>query len=134
MRNDKYKLLGFTLVELLVVVAIIAVLSIIGMAAYGNVQKNARDAKRKGDIHIIRNALEEYYMDNKSYPITTEYSNTSTNDWTTIVGGAKYYASGKAPVDPINRESFHYIYYSIGKICARMLEIDEKSFCLKATQ
>lgn len=49
---------GFTLVELLVVVSIIAILSVIGVAVFTSVQKNARDARRKGDIEAIAKALE----------------------------------------------------------------------------
>ncbi len=49
---------GFTLIELLVVISIIAILSVIGMTAYGNVQKSARDARRRGDIDAITKAME----------------------------------------------------------------------------
>lgn len=49
---------GFTLVELLVVISIIAVLSVIGMTVYGNVQRNARNVKRTQEIKAIANALE----------------------------------------------------------------------------
>lgn len=49
---------GFTLVELLVVITIIAILSVIGMAVFTGVQKNARDARRREDINAIANALE----------------------------------------------------------------------------
>lgn len=52
---------GFTLVELLIVIAIISILSTIGMAVYGNVQQNARDTKRRGDIDSIAAALEQKY-------------------------------------------------------------------------
>ncbi len=38
---------GFTLIELLIVIAIIAILSTVGMLVFGNVQKNARDARVK---------------------------------------------------------------------------------------
>ena len=128
---------GFTLVELLVVIGIIGILIGLSVVAFQATRVSARDAKRKADIHIIRNALDAYYMDHGKYPSVSVYSvskDVTEDGWTNAVGGTQYYASGKAPVDPINRESFHYIYYSIGKICARMLEIDEKSFCLKATQ
>lgn len=49
---------GFTLIELLVVVSIIAILSVIGVAVFTGVQKNARDARRRADINAIANALE----------------------------------------------------------------------------
>ncbi len=49
---------GFTLVELLVVIAIIAILSVIGFTVFTNVQKGARDAKRRVDIEAISKALE----------------------------------------------------------------------------
>lgn len=49
---------GFTLIELMVVVTIIAFLSIIGIVAFGNAQKQARDGRRRGDIDAIAIALE----------------------------------------------------------------------------
>ncbi len=49
---------GFTLVELLVVISIIAVLSVIGITVFTGVQKNAADAKRRGDIDAIMKAYE----------------------------------------------------------------------------
>lgn len=57
---------GFTLIELLVVITIIAVLSIIGLAVYGSVQKNARDARRRQDIDAITKVLEAHYNDTTS--------------------------------------------------------------------
>ena len=49
---------GFTLVELLVVISIIAVLSVIGIAVYTTIQPDARNAKRRADIDAIAKALE----------------------------------------------------------------------------
>lgn len=52
---------GFTLVELLVVISIIAILSVIGLTIFGSVQKNSRDARRKEDINAIADAMEANY-------------------------------------------------------------------------
>lgn len=49
---------GFTLIELMIVIAIIAVLSIIGITIYNGQQLNARNNRRKEDINAIANALE----------------------------------------------------------------------------
>lgn len=49
---------GFTLIELLVVISIIVILSVIGLAVFSGVQKNARDARRREDIAAIAQALE----------------------------------------------------------------------------
>ncbi|MGB9707409.1 MAG: type II secretion system protein [Microgenomates group bacterium] len=52
---------GFTLLEMLVVIGIIAVLMGMGAVSYSTAQKKARDAKRKEDLKTIQNALEQYY-------------------------------------------------------------------------
>ncbi len=52
---------GFTLMELLVVISIIAILISIGLTSFSTAQKKARDSKRKSDIKEVQNALEQYY-------------------------------------------------------------------------
>lgn len=52
---------GFSLLELLVTVGIIAILLAIGVTSYSTVQKKSRDAKRRGDLRTIQQALEQYY-------------------------------------------------------------------------
>jgi len=61
---------GFTLVELLVVITIIAILSVIGLAVFTGVQSNARNARRRADINSISKAWEVHYDGTKSpvYP------------------------------------------------------------------
>lgn len=69
---------GFTLVELLVVISIIAVLSVIGITVYGSVQKSARDAKRRADIDAISKAYEVNYSSGGKY-VPLQNSNFSAN-------------------------------------------------------
>lgn len=59
---------GFSLVELLITVSIIAILIAIGVASYATINKQSRDTKRKSDIEQIRSSLEMYRADNGSYP------------------------------------------------------------------
>ena len=85
---------GFTLVELLVVVAIIAVLSVIGITVFTGVQKNARDARRKADIDSIAKALESKYISGATLPYPSLDG--------TMFGG------GLIPLDPQNTGTFVY--------------------------
>lgn len=59
---------GFTLMELLIAISIVAILMAIGIVSYGTINKQSRDAKRKSDIEQIRSALEMYRTDNGYYP------------------------------------------------------------------
>lgn len=72
---------GFTLIELMVVVSVIAVLSTVGLVTYTNAQKNSRDAKRKADLGQIQSALELYYNINGRYPKTPDDGGGFGNSW-----------------------------------------------------
>lgn len=63
MKNKK----GFTLVELLVVIAIIGILAIIALPAlFKNIEK-AKIAKLEADISAIKSASLSYYADESKY-------------------------------------------------------------------
>lgn len=76
MRNIYQK--GFTLLEILVVVAIIGILISIGSAAYTSAQKKSRDARRQGDLRSIQNGFEQYYANNSKYPTSASCTVDST--------------------------------------------------------
>lgn len=63
---------GFTIVELLIVIVVIAILAAISVVAYTGIQERARDADRTSDINAIHKAIELYAADyeksNGSYP------------------------------------------------------------------
>lgn len=59
---------GFTLVELLVTISILAVLMTIALVSYDNLQRGARDTRRKSDLSGIQAALEQYHADQGYYP------------------------------------------------------------------
>jgi prepilin-type N-terminal cleavage/methylation domain-containing protein len=62
---------GFTMIELLVTVTMIAVLTVIGVVSYSSVNKRSRDAKRKSDLEQLRSAMEMFRSDYNYYPGTT---------------------------------------------------------------
>ena len=64
---------GFTLVELMVVVAVIAILAAIAMPQFLSAADRARTAKETADIQIIKNATQIYMIDkNVDTPPTVE--------------------------------------------------------------
>ncbi len=86
---------GFTLVELMVVIAILALLATVGITIYSGAQKSARDAKRKADIGSISEALEAHL--NAS---TNQYCTGATGTYCAPVVG--WFSAGAVPTDPIN--------------------------------
>ena len=69
---------GFTLIELLVVIAIIGILSSIVLASLNTARAKARDARRLSDLKELQTALELYFSDYNSYPVSTSQANTVT--------------------------------------------------------
>ncbi len=66
--KDKKRLAGFTLLELLVVMTIIAILAAVGLSNYSRSLSRGRDARRRADLKTLQNALEQYYLAKGSYP------------------------------------------------------------------
>ena len=94
---------GFSLVELLVVITIIAILSVVAYSAVGGNTVKARDAKRKQDISTIQQALELYFVANAKYPTVLENGDVSAGKI------PKQYLSD-IPLDPgTAKHSYKYV-------------------------
>lgn len=59
---------GFSLVELLVVISIIAIISAFTLPNFMGARERARDSARIADMDALKGALRLYYNDNQSYP------------------------------------------------------------------
>jgi prepilin-type N-terminal cleavage/methylation domain-containing protein len=68
--SNKSKQKAFTLLELLVVMAIMALLVGLGLRTFGTVQQKSRDGRRKQELQSISKSLELYYNDFKHYPLS----------------------------------------------------------------
>lgn len=90
---------GFTLIELMIVVAIIAVLSLIAINVYGNIQQRGRDARRKSDIAAIANAMEVSKASSANY-IALAATQFSSNTIPADPGSNLYCANPAANVVP----------------------------------
>jgi len=67
---------GFTIIEMLIVVTIIAVLAGLILRGMGGALPKSRDAKRMGDLKNVQNMLEMYYNTSNpsTYPSATTWS------------------------------------------------------------
>src|SRR3989344_2876392 len=114
---------GFTLIEMLVVIAIVGTLMSIGVVGWTSVAMRGRDSTRKTDLVRIKQVMQQQYADTRTYPIfessrgliyaaswqlTFNYSGTGTscrrNDTTEKKLAPRYIE--KIPVDP--KDGFNY--------------------------
>lgn len=92
---------GVTLIEIILVVAIIGVFVVLLLGLiWGQVSKG-RDARRKSDLESIKVAFEEYYNDNGCYPPEGILDNC---------GGAELQPYLKEiPCDPSDEQPYQYV-------------------------
>lgn len=80
----KYKNKGFTLVELIVVITILAILATVGFISFQWYASQARDSTRLHNISVITNALEYYRVGWSQYPTPDNAINITLSG--TVVG------------------------------------------------
>lgn len=66
---------AFTLIELLIVVAIIGILAAIAVPNFLNAQIRAKIARVEADHAAMANAIEQYFLDRNSYPLDSHSAN-----------------------------------------------------------
>ena len=59
---------GFTLMEIMIVMALIVTLAGVGLSLYGNSVTRAKEATLKEDLFRMRDAIDQYYADKNKYP------------------------------------------------------------------
>lgn len=104
---------AFTLLELLVVVAIISVLAGSGVIVYNSARTQARDNKRLSDIMTIQNALELYKKQEGVYPASLNFGQALVG--TGLISSTTYLAQiPTAPLPPdgnCTAENNNFYYY-----------------------
>jgi general secretion pathway protein G len=83
---------GFTLLELIIVIAVVGILATIAMPALKNVPTRANEAVLKTNLHTIRDVIDQHYGDKGKYPTSLEQ-----------LVEAGYLK--KVPIDPITKRN-----------------------------
>jgi prepilin-type N-terminal cleavage/methylation domain-containing protein len=108
---------GFTLVELMVVLAIIAILAAVSIPAYFNYVMRSRQSKAIGELMAIKAAEEQYFVENGNY--------------TTTIGALRGYASAGTAAGAYYTPDIYYRYQitAAGTIRAEGDLNGDGSFC-----
>ena len=104
MKNQKKKS-AFTLVELMVVIAIIGILATVVVLNFAGTTYKARKVRVKADLAEIFKALKLYKMDMGKYPEKLEYLVSAPPD--DPGGNWIQYIEGRIPTDPWYKEYFY---------------------------
>ena len=64
--------MGFTIIELMVVMSLIIILSAMALVQYRQSIIRSREAVLKDDLFKMRDAIDQYYADKNQYPATLE--------------------------------------------------------------
>jgi general secretion pathway protein G len=88
---------GFTLLELIIVVAIIGILATIAMPALKDVPRRANEAVLKTNLHTFRDVIDQFYGDKGKYPTSLQQL--------VELGYLR-----KIPMDPITKRSDTWVF------------------------
>jgi general secretion pathway protein G len=84
---------GYTLVELIVVMAIIGLLTAIAVPTFKNIMRRGRETVLRANLYAIRDQIDNYYSDKGHYPKSLE----------DLVHDGGYFRS-HLPTDPITKK------------------------------
>lgn len=114
MRTPRFRRAGFTLIELVVVILILAILAGALVPRVTDRLASARDSRRLSDLRVVRDAVEQYYLDKGAYPPPTVSAKGAGWDVSTDNGFIpELLKTGylrEPVVDPVNDATYFYAY------------------------
>ena len=133
---------GFTLIELMIVVAIIAILAAVAAPKFGQQIMKSKDAKGLSLVGNWRSASQLYYSDQGDYAtkmgdlvnqvddttIKGTYSDTGlTTLITNALNGSAYIGVGTAEVSGVNNKYIELLYTTDGTIAITSSGVDTQN-------
>lgn len=88
---------GFSLIELLVVISIIAVLTAVLMINFVGARERSRDSQKIQNLNGIKNSLRMYYNDNQIYPATLSMLGSGSSGYVSSLGDTTGLVYGTLP-------------------------------------
>ena len=98
---------GFTLIEILIVVAIIAILASVVLVGLGPTQQSGRDARRISDLHEVQTGLELYYSKYGAYPTSSSVNGSAYSAMSSLLKSSGIGVSS-VPQDPSAGKTYYY--------------------------
>ena len=117
--QQKGKEKGFTIIEVVLVLAIAGLIFLMVFIALPALQRNQRDTQRKNDMSRVQTAIQNYQSNNRGKLPTfddtfiTSYLKTGGDSFTDPDGTDYQFKPG-----PSNGSFDHNVYYTIGHICS----------------
>lgn len=111
--NLQTKQKGFTIVELLIVIVVIAILAAISIVAYTGVQENARNTQRVANAKSVVDAANAYYSEKGSWPTLAELQGYTTVKISSDVS-TKLTAGATTAPSATNKDGVRYEQVSTG--------------------
>ncbi|HUD04163.1 MAG TPA: prepilin-type N-terminal cleavage/methylation domain-containing protein [Candidatus Paceibacterota bacterium] len=102
---------GFTLIELMIVIAIIGILITIVLESTSAARSSARDDRRLSDLKEVQVDLAQYYSAERSYPTATQYYSASPGD-STALKTLQSVLTDTGDLPTTDPQGFSYGYYS----------------------
>ena len=103
---------AFTLIELLIVVAIIAILAAIALPNFLEAQVRAKVSRVRADLRTIATALETYAVDSNKYPLNDGLYNVIPVELSTPIA----YISSSRLVDPFSDQERHPVFGDLARV------------------
>lgn len=122
MLNNKKKQSGFTLVEMMIAIGILAILAAIAYPSYMQYIQRARMESARAEIADNVRMMEQHYAKNRTMCATKKTDNTCASMPTPVENIAADFYDTSIIIDPMSKDSSSYIITSIPNSKAKYSE------------